>query len=68
MMLMIIIMGFCMEQSSGIYVDCQARCMLRSRRERNRDTLQKCRDECELIELLEQEDAREGKHYRYRQF
>ena len=57
-----------MEQSNGIYVDCQARCMLRTRRERNRDTLQKCRDECELIELLEQEDAREGKHYRYRQF
>ncbi|CAF4441206.1 unnamed protein product, partial [Adineta steineri] len=40
----------------------QARCMITSRRERNRDTLQMCRDECELIELLEQEDAREGKH------
>ena len=54
------------EQSNAIYVDCQARCMLTSRRERNRDTLQMCRDECELIELLEQEDAREGKHHRYR--
>ena len=54
------------QQSSGIYVDCQARCMLTSRRERNRDTLQMCRDECELIHLLEQEDTREGKHHRYR--
>lgn len=56
------------EQSYGIYVDCQARCMLTTRRVRNRDTLQNCRDECEIIELLEQEDAREGKHYRYRQY
>ena len=67
-MLMLIMVGIFIEQSNGIYVDCQARCMLRTRRERNRDTLQMCRDECELIELLEQEDAREGKHYRYRQF
>jgi mannitol/fructose-specific phosphotransferase system IIA component (Ntr-type) len=56
------------EQSHGIYLDCQARCMSASRRERNRDTLKMCRDECELIELLEQEDARDGKHYRYRQY
>jgi hypothetical protein len=51
-----------------IYVDCQARCMLASKRERNQDTLQMCRDECELLDLLEQEDTREGKHYKYRQY
>ncbi len=56
------------EQSYGIYVDCQARCMLKTRRERNRDTLKMCRDECELMELLEKEDANEGYYYRYRQF
>ena len=28
--------------------------------------LQICRDECELFELLSQEDAKEGKHYEYR--
>ena len=67
-MFMVIIMGMFLEPSRGIYVDCQARCMLRTRRERTRDTLQMCRDECVLIELLEKEDAREGKHYRYRQF
>jgi hypothetical protein len=64
MMMMFILI----EQSHEIYVDCQARCMLTTRRERNRDTLQMCRDECELIDLLEQEDTREGKHYKYRQF
>ncbi|CAF1205274.1 unnamed protein product [Adineta steineri] len=64
--IIIMVMSFAIEQSNGIYVDCQARCMITSRRERNRDTLQMCRDECELMELLEQEDAREGKHYKYR--
>ncbi|UJR16115.1 hypothetical protein I4U23_003027 [Adineta vaga] len=63
---MLLMMCILIEQSSGIYVDCQARCMLTSRRERNRETLQMCRDECELIELLQQEDTREGKHHRYR--
>jgi hypothetical protein len=61
-------MFFFIEQSYGIYVDCQARCMLTTQRERNRDTLKMCRDECELINLLEQEDAREGKYYKYRQY
>jgi hypothetical protein len=42
--------------------------MLKTRRERNRDTLKMCRDECELMELLEKEDANEGYYYRYRQF
>lgn len=56
------------DQTRAIYVDCQARCMLTTKRERNRDTLQMCRDECEILELLEQDDVREGKHYRYRQY
>ena len=56
------------EQTNGMYLDCQARCMLKSRRERNRDTLKTCREECELIELLEQDDAREGKRFNYSQF
>lgn len=63
---LLVVLVVVMEHTSAIYVDCQARCMLSSRRERNRDTLQMCRDECELIQLLEQEDAREGKHHRYR--
>ena len=55
------------EQSNEIYVDCEARCMLITRRERNRDTLKMCRDECELIALLGKEDARKGTRYTYRQ-
>jgi len=62
------VMLILIEQSYGIYVDCQARCWLTTRRERNRDTLQMCRDECEILELLQKEDAREGKAYNYRQF
>ena len=62
------VMLILIEQSYGIYVDCRARCWLTTRRERNRDTLQMCRDECEILELLQKEDAREGKAYNYRQF
>jgi hypothetical protein len=65
---MLIVMCMTLKQINGIYVDCQARCMLTTRRERNRETLQMCRDECEILELLERDDAREGKRYRYRQF
>ncbi|CAF3345428.1 unnamed protein product [Rotaria sp. Silwood1] len=53
------------EQSHEVYIDCQARCMLATRHERNRDRLQTCREECELFELLEQED---GKYYKYKLF
>jgi len=55
-----------MEQTYEIDVDCQAHCMLKTQREHNRHTLQICRDECELFELLDKEDAREGKHYEYK--
>ena len=51
-----------------MYVDCQARCLSSGQRERTRESLQICRDECEILDLLEQDDAREGKHIRYRQF
>ncbi|CAF3117071.1 unnamed protein product, partial [Rotaria sp. Silwood2] len=53
------VMFLMIEQSYEIYIDCQARCMLALGRERNRDSLQMCRDECELFELLEQEEGRE---------
>jgi len=67
-MTIIMILFVIIQPSYEMYVDCQARCMLTSKRERNQDTLQMCRDECELLDLLEQEDRREGKHYKYRQY
>lgn len=67
-LIMFFMIFFVIEQSTGIYVDCQARCLLTSRRERNRDSLQICRDQCELLELLEKEDIQEGKYHRYRLF
>ncbi|CAF4594613.1 unnamed protein product, partial [Rotaria magnacalcarata] len=35
---------------------------------RNRDTLKMCRDECELRGLLQQDDADDGRNYKYRSF
>ena len=67
-LMIMVIMCVIIEKTNGIYVDCQARCWFKTGRERNRDTLQMCRDQCEILKLLEQEDAREGKYYRYRQF
>ncbi|CAF0736082.1 unnamed protein product [Rotaria sordida] len=65
---MMMVMFLLIEQSYEVYIDCQARCMLAMRHERNRDTLQMCRDECELLEILDQQDPREGKYYKYRSF
>lgn len=66
--MIMLIIATMIEQNNGIYLDCQARCLLKNREERTREKLQVCRDECEILELLEQEDARDGKHYRYRLF
>lgn len=51
------------EQSYEIYVDCEARCLMASRFERTRDTLEMCRDQCQLLEYLEKEDPRYAKYY-----
>ncbi len=55
------------EQTSGIYIYCQARYML-TRCERNRDILQKCRNQCELLELFEKDDTLEENNYKYQKY
>ena len=42
--------------------------MLTAQWECDRNTLQMCRDECELFEFLEKEDPRDGTYDRYRNF
>ncbi|CAF0841259.1 unnamed protein product [Adineta ricciae] len=56
------------EQSAGIYVDCQAHCLLTSQSGWSRDNLQMCHDICELWRLLEKDDIQQGKYRRYRLF
>ncbi len=51
-----LIMFAIIEPTSGIYIDRQAHYML-IRCERNRDILQMCRTECELLELFEKDDT-----------
>ncbi|CAF3287894.1 unnamed protein product [Rotaria socialis] len=63
-----IVMFLLIEQSYEFYVDCQTRCLLESRLDRNRDTLKMCRDECELLGLLQQDDANNGRNYKYKMF
>lgn len=66
--MMIIVVSMMIEQSNSIYLDCQARCVLKEPEEQTREKLKECQDICEIMEILSKEDARNGKHYRYRLF
>jgi mannitol/fructose-specific phosphotransferase system IIA component (Ntr-type) len=65
-MIIIMVLFVMIEQTYEMYLDCQARCMSKARHEDNPNAIQICRDECEIFELLNQEDGREGKRYRYK--
>ena len=65
---MMMIISTIIVQTNGIYLDCQARCVLKAPEEQTREKLKECQDVCEILEILSKEDARNGKHYRYRLF
>ncbi|CAF0842041.1 unnamed protein product [Adineta ricciae] len=65
-LIMLFMIFLVIEQSAGIYLDCQAHCLWTSRREWNVDNLRICREGCELMKLLEKIDLQEGKYRRYR--
>ena len=66
--MLMMIVSMVIEQSNGIYLDCQGRCLAQDPEGQTREKLRECQDMCEILEILAKEEPRSGKHYRYRLF